>query len=434
MRTFARDTLHTFVRQVCIFALVLLTDAITARALGPSGKGIFSLAILVPSLTLLFVQLGVNIANTYLLGKGKYSLQAILGNSLTLVIATSLVVMPLYFILTPIISETIANGVERPLLLLAGLTIPLNLLGSHMMSIFLGLQRIREYNLISLLKYVATLVFVIVLVLVLRLSIIGAISATIMASVLFIGWGLKKLSKDARVSPIWDHKLLKESVSLGFRGYVGNVVQFFNYRLDVFIVNYFLGTTEVGLYWMAVTIAELLLHVPQTVATLLLPRTAATTEEEANAFTPKVCRNTLLITTIVALVLFILSKPLIPFVLSEAYGASVVPLRLLMPGVVALSIGKILFSDLAGRGLLQYGAYTSTMSFIVTIICDLLLIPRFGIAGAAMASSLSYGTNGLLALFFHVKVTGNTPIDILIPRKSDLVTCLNYCFKIDGLL
>jgi O-antigen/teichoic acid export membrane protein len=73
------------------------------------------------------------------------------------------------------------------------------------------------------------------------------------------------------------------------------------------------------------------------------------------------------------------------------------------------------------------------MSFIITIICDLLLIPRFGIIGAALASSLSYSTNGLLALFFHVKATGSNPIDILVPRKSDLVTCLNYCSKIGNL-
>jgi O-antigen/teichoic acid export membrane protein len=59
-----------------------------------------------------------------------------------------------------------------------------------------------------------------------------------------------------------------------------------------------------------------------------------------------------------------------------------------MPGVVALSISKILTSDLAGRGLLQYGAYSSAISLVATVVCDLLLIPKWGIAGAAVASNL----------------------------------------------
>ena len=96
------------------------------------------------------------------------------------------------------------------------------------------------------------------------------------------------------------------------------------------------------------------------------------------------------------------------------------PLWLLMPGVVALSISKVLSGDLAGRGLLQYGAYASAISLVVTVICDLLLIPRWGIVGAAIASSLSYCSAALLVLFFYTKVSGNGLIDVLIIKKSDL--------------
>lgn len=69
----------------------------------------------------------------------------------------------------------------------------------------------------------------------------------------------------------------------------------------MFIVNYFVGVTNVGLYSIAVAIAELLWYVPQAVATILFPRTAATGAEKAKLFTPKVCRNTFLITLVAAL-------------------------------------------------------------------------------------------------------------------------------------
>jgi O-antigen/teichoic acid export membrane protein len=271
------------------------------------------------------------------------------------------------------------------------------------------------------------LFFILVLVVALRLGVVGAICASILASVLVIGWALKELSKDVSVRPILNPGLLKESVSFGFRGYLANVVQFFNYRLDMFVVNYFVGVANVGWYSTAVTGAELLWYIPQAVATILFPRTAAIGVEEAKLFTPKVCRNTLLITLIAALGLSAVGKPLIIFVYGEAYAPSVIALWLLLPGVVALSISKVLCSDLAGRGLLQYGAYSSAISLVATVVCDLFLIPRWGIAGAAVASSISYCIATLVVLFCYARISGNGLAIVLIPRKEDIITYRRYC-------
>jgi O-antigen/teichoic acid export membrane protein len=271
------------------------------------------------------------------------------------------------------------------------------------------------------------LFFILIFVAALRLGVVGAICANILASALVMSWALKELSKDVSVRPILNPGLLKESVSLGFRAYLGNVVQFFNYRLDMFVVNYFVGVTNVGLYSIAVTGAELLWYIPQAVATILFPKTAATGAEEAKVFTPKVCRNTFLITLMAALGLSVVSKPLLIVIYGEAYAPSLIPLWLLMPGVVALSINKILCGDLAGRGLLQYGAYSSAISLVATVVCDLLLIPRWGIAGAAVASSISYCIATLVVLFFYVRISGNGLAVVLIPRKEDVAIYRRYC-------
>jgi len=427
MGTFTLDALSTFITRVCAFGLAFLIHMITARVLGPSGAGAVALAILVPNFASLFLRFGVDIANIYFLGSRRHALQAILANSLVVVIATSLVTVPLYIIFIPLISDTIAAGVERSLLLLASLLLPLNLLAEHLSSIFLGLQRVKKYNFITLWGKVTALFFIVVFVVALRLGVIGAICASILALALVVSWALRELSKDVSIRPVLNPSLLKKSVSLGLRAYLGNIAQFFNYRLDMFIVNYFVGVANVGLYSTAVAGAELLWYIPQAVATILFPRTAAVGVEEAKLFTPKVCRNTFLITFIAALGLSIVSKPLIIFFYGEAYAPSVIPLWLLMPGVVALSISKVLCGDLAGRGLLQYGAYSSAISLVVTVVCDLLLIPRWGITGAAVASSMSYCIAALVVLFFYVRVSGNGLTIVLIPRREDVVIYRRYC-------
>ncbi len=427
MNTFALDALSTFITQVCAFGLGFLSSMIIARVLGPSGKGTFALAVLVPTFASQFLRFGVDIANVYFLGSRKHTLQAILGNSLMVVTATNLVTVPLYIICIPLISNTIAAGVKPSLLLLTSLLLPLNLLSGYLSPIFLGLQRVKKYNFITLWGKVTALFFIVVLVVAVHLGVVGAICASILALVLVVSWALRELSKDVSVRPILNPGLLKESVSLGFRAYLGNVVQFFNYRLDMFMVNYFVGVANVGLYSIAVTGAELLWYIPQAVATILFPRTAAAGAEEAKLFTPKVCRNTFLITLIAALGMSVVSKPLIIFIYGEAYAPSVLPMWLLIPGVVALGISKILCGDLAGRGLLQYGAYSSAISLVATVVCDLVLIPRWGIAGAAVASSISYCIATLVVLFFYTRISGNGLAIVLIPRKEDVIIYKRYC-------
>ena len=87
------------------------------------------------------------------------------------VTATNLVAVPLYIIFVSLISNTIAAGVEPSLLLLASLLLPLNLLGGHLSPIFLGLQRVKKYNFITLWGKVTALFFIVVLVVALRLGV-----------------------------------------------------------------------------------------------------------------------------------------------------------------------------------------------------------------------------------------------------------------------
>ena len=97
------------------------------------------------------------------------------------------------------------------------------------------------------------------------------------------------------------------------------------------------------------------------------------------------------------------------------------PLLALLPGIVILSVGKVLASDLSGRGKPQYGAVGAVASLVVTVILDFLLIPRMGITGAGVASSLSYAVNTLVLLFYYVRLSGNSASSVLLIRQQDLI-------------
>src|SRR5262249_43577398 len=66
-----------------------------------------------------------------------------------------------------------------------------------------------------------------------------------------------------------------------------------------------------------------------------------------------------------------------------------------------------------------YSSVFSIVALAVTVALDLILIPRFGINGAAMASSTAYLTNTILllsALKYEIKVTWRS---LLVPTRTE---------------
>jgi O-antigen/teichoic acid export membrane protein len=193
----------------------------------------------------------------------------------------------------------------------------------------------------------------------------------------------------------------------------------FAYRLDVLILAGLRKPAEVGCYTLAVMLAEMVWYVPQSVGEILFPKTAAD-RASADRFTPLVCRCTVALTAVGIGVLAAVAGILIPWVVTARYVSSVTALRLLAPGVLFLSVSKVLGSDLAGRGHPHLSSIASAVSLVLTVVLDLLWIPRYGINGAAAASSVAYMANGVCMMVFFVRTSGVPVRDLLCVRLADL--------------
>ena len=142
--------------------------------------------------------------------------------------------------------------------------------------------------------------------------------------------------------------LFKDSVKFGIKGYLGNVIQLLNYRLDMFLVAFFMSVTFVGYYSVTVALSEALWYFPSAVGTIMFARTPGLTAEEANISTPRICRNTLFITILAAITLFALGSYIIMLFFGSIFLPALEPLWILLPGIVALSVCKVLSNEIAG--------------------------------------------------------------------------------------
>lgn len=404
---FVRQVSVTFLTQGATLLLSLGTTAILARWLGPEGKGIVSLALLVPGMLALFLNGGVGISNVYFAGSGRYDVPTLTANSSAFaLLATGLGAILVGGLAATGWSDRLLPGVALGLLLIAMLEFPVRLLMGYLNTILQGLQQITLVNLISLSDAGLTLILTIAFVIALGMSRLGAILASLGAvtmAVTILYLLIRRMG--GRIRPRWDLPVMRTTLSFGLRGYIGNVLQFFNYRLDMFLVNYFLGPAGVGIYGASVRLAEMLWYLPNAVSFVIFPKAAATRPEAMNRFTPRVFGITLGLTILGGIVLAVLGRFLILLIYSSAFLDAYIPLLALLPGVILLGGAKVLTNEIAGRGFPHYNSINAALSLVLTVILDFVLIPRYQILGASLASSVAYTTTFVTAIGFYFWVS-----------------------------
>ena len=408
---FARNVGSTFLVQILTLVIALANAAIIARWLGPEGKGVLSLALLVPGVLALFFGLGIGAANVYFAGSRRLDIEQLTAHSMAFALmgtAAGAVVAGLLAATGWL--ERLVPGVPLWLLVLAIAGLPMSLLNGFLTAILQGMQRIITINAVSLGQSLIALALTALFVVGLHLSVGGAVLAALGATLGALGILIVLVrGQGGRFWPRWHRQTARVMLAFGLRGYVGNVLQFFNYRLDTFIVNAFLGSAQVGIYGSAVALAELLWYLPNAVGFVIFPKSAATTAAEMNRFTPRVFRLTLALTAAGAVVLALLGGLLIRLIYGPAFAAAYLPLLALLPGVVLLGGGKVLTNEIAGRGYVHYNSINAGLALVLTVIFDLLLIPRIGVTGAALASTIAYTATFFTALIFYRSVSRLAP-------------------------
>jgi O-antigen/teichoic acid export membrane protein len=95
-------------------------------------------------------------------------------------------------------------------------------------------------------------------------------------------------------------------------------------------------------------------------------------------------------------VLALFAGPLTRIVYGDAFAAAATPLRILLVGIVASSFLQVLSSLLLGLGRLRLLIQTTAFGFAINLTLNIVLIPRFGMNGAAVSSAVSYSVTAIL--------------------------------------
>lgn len=426
-RSFATNTAIVLASQSVRYGLVFVAWALLGHYSGPEILGKVQLAVVLPASAAVFVSFGLPISNSYLLGKNRYTVSSLLGNSILWALIGALLFVSALLVSKRFIIRFLPLDQSLYMTVLAW--IPLQQLYSNLNSMLIGERRFIENAWVNMLNGLTMVVAVFVAV---RLFRSGATGIVVMLAggsglvVLHQFW----LYRGVEWKQLIPSRLLtSEALGLGLRGYFGNIFQFFNYRFDTFVVASFVGASALGVYAIAYSLTEVLWFVPQGIATVLMPVTSSSSSEIANMRTSCLCRISVGLSVACGALMALLAPWAIPRLFGEQFRGSILLTWLLLPGVIAFVSCKILAADLGGRGFPEFASYAALGGLLFTIVLNLILVPRYGTIASASISSAVYFLESVYLVICYCKKVDVRLATVVAPRGADFVQLARWAYQ-----
>jgi len=393
-----------------------------ARVLGPEGKGATSVLLGIVSLGAIVFDFGITGAAVYFVGREKERVEETAATLATAGLLLGMLGSLLVYLFAVDLARLLFEERFVYYVRLSAFVIPSVLLNGWILGVLRGLKELNQVSIVGATTAAAGFVFLAVGLLVLHIGVAVVVWQLLLTSLLGLIAAVKILrSRGIRLSLSYTPSVFRNMLRYGLRGYIGAVLQFLNYRLDIFIVAALLGTKQAGIYSVSAALAQIILQVPNAAAFVALSHVVTLDDEDAVELTKDLARRAFLACVLLAVAIAATTPLVLPLLFGKEFDAGVASLWILLPGVVSLAHLKVIAAYLAGRGRPGLVSMATSTAGILTIGLDLVLIPRIGIEGAALASTIAYATSSLVAILAFRKLGENVPLlSLVVPRKSDI--------------
>lgn len=175
---------------------------------------------------------------------------------------------------------------------------------------------------------------------------------------------------------------------------IGGLSALLLYKTDILLVRYFRDSTATAIYNSAIVPAEYVWFVPAVMQMAFLQRTASLwADKDIDAINDQIrtgVKYALLSLTLFGAGLYALAGPFLELYFGAEYLPASRPLRILIVGTFFFGISRVVNPVFQATGWLKYTEANTVVVLAVNVALNLLLIPQYGILGAAIATSCSY--------------------------------------------
>ena len=360
-----------------------------ARYLGPNDFGVLNYALAYTAFFMVFVKLGLDQIIVREIVKKPKLTNYLLGTAFGLKLVGSIIAIVSLYVSLYFVEIT---GETKVVIFIIGLGFILQSIDvidyfyqSQTLSKYVVISRNSAFILSSLLK----VYFIIYEYSVVYFALAGIVDLVLVGVFLIITY--IKTGEDIlrwRFSKKIAIKLLKLSWSLALSSFLVVIYM----KIDQVMIGNMLDIEQVGIYSVAVRLSEFWLFIPAIIISTFMPYLINLREVNTELYYYRLMQLysfMFWMGIFVGIVTFVFGEDIIRLLFGEVYLPAYSALVLNIWSGVAISQGMARSIWLIGEDLQKYRFYNNIIGIILNIILNIILIPKYGIAGAAVATLLT---------------------------------------------
>lgn len=284
------------------------------------------------------------------------------------------------------------------------LTFPFNMMKESFQRMLLSDSFYKKANTLNIINSIVSPTMVFILVVVFKLAMIGVVISIVSSNIITFVITvivIEKYYKVINLKKTYNKAFIKDVFNYGIKGWIGDIAVTSNNRVDQLILSFFLSPVSLGLYSICANIGQIVWIMPSAFRQILFNKNAEmTTESDRKKFTSRYHAFFLITGLILAGTLVLLAKKLVYFLYGSAFLEAVLPLQIYLIGT-GIYIGTLVLTKYFGAiKKIIINSYIQIFSALIGILAALLLVPIFGLVGAALSSTISYILSYILAVYF----------------------------------
>jgi O-antigen/teichoic acid export membrane protein len=413
---FVKTYASTVLGQSLILGLGTLTGILSARMLGPVGRGEYAAVVIWPTGIATLLSLGINQSIAFNVGRKAFTLSEVTTATAIIGLVQSALSVVIGLLIVPWALAKYPPGV-RHLGIDFVLFTPALILSGYSANLFQGQQDLLRFNLIRVVApsiYCAGLVELYLvhkasLTSVALFQLAGCVAALMLGTVM--AWHILRPRAE------WNSSTIPRLLSFGYRSQATNLTSYFNQRIDQLVLSLFVPPQQLGFYALAVTLTMAVTVFPQAAGIVTFSKGSSQDREGTKETIGLSFRASLLWLLLLCSTLYFLSPFLIHLVFGSAFDGSIVACRILLPGCLMTGLSQVLYNGASALGRPALPSCAEGISMAVTAIGLYLLVPHYGYIGAAIVSSVAYTISLTLMLVLVHRLFGLSIRVLLLGRQ-----------------
>lgn len=409
-RRFAVDVGMLFFASIVSVMVGFVIVVVMGRYLGPGDLGLYRMVSTVYGIIMLGASMGLPAAVTKYIAEQKAD-RTVVSRYVSTGILLSLGVGICFTLLMAAYPELVGSLFDMPgltdLLRVLSPVYPFALIGGVLLGLFNGIREMKYYAL-SIVIQSGVMAVVTLGLIVAGAGVAGAvigIVASWVASTLYLLLMSRQFFSFTLEGFV---SIAKSLMRFGFQMLTAGAINDINNELDVLFVGFFLTSTDVGLYAVAVMVSRFFGLIPLSVQKITYAATSSHWQENNYAALHKMTDKSMKYCSVLLLLgglcVTFFAHPIIIGIFGSEFQAAILPVQILLAGMVIRGgIGTSVGGSIAAIGRPDLSMWVNAVMLVINGSLNLLFIPQFGITGAALATFVSLVGGAVLYVGLLVK-------------------------------